>query len=139
MEFLETFNRYYRYVYIPIGIALAGAFIYLLVSAVPLLKTLKSLTPGLSRMTGTLGETKKKADKVKTTMSYAVKGLVAALSGLAFLHVLKRIFAKGEDDQYHVVDNLKTEVGRLGRNAGAKRILNDVGTIARSVSGQIGK
>ncbi len=139
MEFLETFNRYYRYVYIPIGIALAGSLIYLIVSAVPLIRTLKTLTPGLSRMTGTLGETKKKAEKVKTTMSLLGKGLVAALSGVAVLHILKRVFAKGEDDQYHVVDNLKKEVGRYGRAAGAKRILNDVGTVARGVSRQIGK
>ena len=139
MEYLETFNHYYRYVYIPIGIALAGALIYLLVSALPLLKTLKSLTPGLSRMSGTLDETKKKTEKLKETTKKSAKGAAVGLSALAVIGLLSRILKKGDDDKVHVVDNLKIEVGRFGRAAGAKQLIGNVSTVAQNISRIAGK
>ena len=134
MEFIDTFNHYYRYVYIPVGIALLAALIYLLVNLLPLFRTLKTLTPGISSITGKLDEIKGKTAKIQYTIKRTGPVLAAGIAAFTGLSLVKRILKKDDAGERHPVENIRKEINKYNTKVGTRKLVGDAGNIARRIS-----
>ena len=129
---MNSFQDISRWILIGSLILLAGALIYLILNLLPLFRTLKSLNPGLSSMSGKLETTRSKTAQIKEYNSRSLPRLGKALGGYAFYRILIRVFRKGSDGKHHVLSNIEKEVVRYNSPAAAK-ILMDLDDAASAI------
>lgn len=127
IEALQIFNSYYKYIYIPIILALLVVLIYLIITIIKMLPNLNILKEGASNLTLKTNNIKQSTNQIQISLNKNMPYIMGTLGILSFLRLSKKAMKtrKKNNKESTIVSSIIKEYTReKTKSNNRKQIIN---------------
>ena len=132
IEALQIFNNYYKYIYIPILLALLVVLIYLIITIIKMLPNLNMLKEGTASLSLKTNNIKKSTDQIQLSLNKNMPYIMGTLGILSFFRLSKKAMKtrkKNNKESSIVSSIIKEYTKEKTKSNNRKQIINAAKTI----------
>lgn len=139
IEILKTMNIYIRYLYIPVGIALLGVLIYLLINLIHMFPNITVIMNGISGVTSKLENVKASTNTIQKSVERNMPIVAGSIGVLSFLKLYRRALKRRKKNNKKngifrsLVDEYNFEQSRIQKSKTVISAAKAVGPIVNTI------